>query len=127
MTDEILQPQFRRLSLYRQLSDVLKSKRKSSLHLSPPPPPSTSTSTFAWNCTLPEVNSPSKEELNIVSNHLIKQKSISCDDMAFLSSNEEQQTIDKTSEQNGLFDIFSFIYFEKQEKLDFVRKSIFSV
>jgi len=103
MTDENAQPQFRRLSFYRQLSDVLKSKRKSFSHVSPPPPTSNSTYTFVWNCTLPEDHSPSKDDSNNISNTLVKQKSISCDDVAFLSTNDDQQIIDNKPKQNGLF------------------------
>lgn len=130
----------RRLSICRQLSDVLKYRRKSccsnsSDHLSNIPSPSptgttnsaSSTFTFVWNCTLAEVDSPpgssSNEDLqNLPNQHLqrtrknglsddphvinvkeitgsmvaaclIKQKSVSCDDMAFLTSNIEQQMI----------------------------------
>lgn len=129
----------RRLSICRQLSDVLKYRRKSccsnsSDHLSNIPTPSptgttnsaSSTFTFVWNCTLAEVDSPpgssSNEDLQKLSSHqtqrtrrnglsddqpvinvkeitgsmvaacLIKQKSVSCDDMAFLTSNVDQQT-----------------------------------
>lgn len=105
MTDEVVQPQIRRLSLYRQLSDVLKSKRKSLCHVSPPPT-SNSTFAFGWNSTVPEVVSPLKEGLESASNSLVKQKSISCDDVAFLSSNEDQQAVDYKVEPNGLFESF---------------------
>lgn len=100
MTDELLPAQIRRLSLYRQLSDALKSKRKSFCHVSSPPPlppPVSSNSTFAWDC-------PSKSD----STKLVKQKSISYDDVAFLSNNEEsspaqpQTIVDEQSKQNGL-------------------------
>ncbi len=91
MTDEEIQPQVRRLSIYRQLSDVLKSKRKSYGHILPP----NSTFTFVCNCTLTEVNKSSP--------CLVKQKSISYDDLSFLSTNEDEQTIDNKSKQNGLF------------------------
>jgi hypothetical protein len=99
MTDEQIQPPIRRSSIYRQLSDVLKSKRKQYRHVSPP----NSTFTFVWNCALTEINSSSKEDLNIVTPCLVKQKSISCDDVTFLSTNEDEQTIDKKSKENGLF------------------------
>ncbi len=87
------EPQFRRLSFYRQLSDVLKSKRKSYSHISPPPPTtssSNSTFTFVWKCALTGVN----EDLT-----LVKQKSISYDDVAFLS---DQEIIENKSRENGL-------------------------
>lgn len=109
----------RRLSICRQLSDVLKYRRKSccsnsSDHLPYMPSPSptssstttnsaSSTFTFVWNCALTEINSSSKEDLNIVTPCLVKQKSISCDDVTFLSTNEDEQTIDKKSKENGLF------------------------
>jgi hypothetical protein len=109
MTDEETQPQIRRLSIYRQLSDVLKSKRKSYRHISPP----NSTFTFVWNCALNEVKSSSKEDLKNLTPCLIKQKSISCDDVTILSTNEDEQTIDKKSKQNGLFEIFSFFFLLK--------------
>ena len=91
MTDELLPAQIRRLSLYRQLSDVLKSKRKSFCHVSSPPPPTTSNGTFAWDC-------PAKNE----SKTLAKQKSISYDDVAFLSNTEEPPIIDEPLKLNGL-------------------------
>lgn len=87
------EPQFRRLSFYRQLSDVLKSKRKSYSHISPPPPTtssSNSTFTFVWKCALTGVN----EDLT-----LVKQKSISYDDVAFLS---DQEITENNSRENGL-------------------------
>jgi hypothetical protein len=132
MTDEETS-QVRRLSICRQLSDVLKSKRKSyssssSDHVTPTTSHSaSSTFTFVWNCALTEMNSPSKEDLNILSSRknilsndpknitgsmaaacLVKQKSISCDDIPYLSSNENDKTIsttptDDTSIFNGLF------------------------
>jgi hypothetical protein len=130
----------RRLSICRQLSDVLKYRRKSccsnsSDHLSNIPTPSptgttnsaSSTFTFVWNCALTEVDSPpgssSNEDLHVLPLHpsqrmrknglsddphvvnvkeitgsmvaacLIKQKSVSCDDVAFLSSSGDEQTI----------------------------------
>ena len=137
----------RRLSLCRQLSDVLKYRRKSycsnsSDHLPYIPSPSptsssttttnttnsaSSTFTFVWNCALTEVDSPpgssSNEDLHVlpvqhqqrtrknglsddpniintkeitgsmVAACLIKQKSVSCDDVAFLSSSGDEQTI----------------------------------
>jgi hypothetical protein len=133
----------RRLSICRQLSDVLKYRRKSccsnsSDHLPYIPSPSptssstttnsaSSTFTFVWNCALTEVDSPpgssSNEDLhvlpvqhpqrtrknglsddpNIVNSKeitgsmvaacLLKQKSVSCDDVAFLSSSGDEQTI----------------------------------
>jgi hypothetical protein len=130
----------RRLSICRQLSDVLKYRRKSccsnsSDHMpySPTPSPTpttnsaTSTFTFVWNCALTEVDSPpgssSNEDLHVlpiphqqrmrknglsddptlittkeitgsmVAACLIKQKSVSCDDVAFLSSSGDEQTI----------------------------------
>jgi hypothetical protein len=96
---------FRRSSIYRQLSDVLKSKRKSYGS----PVSSSSTLTFVWKCGSSKIDSPSNEDINIVndsSDHrtivtacLVKQKSISCDDVAFLSSNIDEQTIPA----NGLF------------------------
>ena len=98
MTDENAQPQqIRRLSFYRQLSDVLKSKRKSFSHLSPT---TNSTFTFVWKCTLTEVN----EDLT-----LVKQKSISYDDVAFLSDQQiPSNTLER--EENGRFiEIFLFI------------------
>lgn len=88
MTDEEVQPAIRRVSIYRQLSDVLKSKRKSYRHLSP----SNSSFAFAWNCTLPEINSSSSiEDLTRIIPPLVKQKSISYDDMTFLSTNEDEK------------------------------------
>ena len=66
------------------------------------PPTSNSTFTLVWNCTLTEVNTPSKEELINSSNTLVKQKSISCDDMAFMSNNDDQQIIENKPKQNGL-------------------------
>ena len=130
----------RRLSICRQLSDVLKYRRKSccsnsSDHLTNIPTPSptgttnsaSSTFTFVWNCALTEVDSPpgssSNEDLHVlpvqypqrvrknglsddphvvnvkeitgsmVAACLIKQKSVSCDDVAFLSSSGDEQTI----------------------------------
>lgn len=127
----------RRLSICRQLSDALKSRRKSfsssststDLLLPSPSPSATinsasSTFTFVWNCALTEVDSPpgssSNEDLphpyptrrrknalsddphginvkeitgSMVAACLIKQKSVSCDDMAFLSSSTDEQTI----------------------------------
>ncbi|CAF1589026.1 unnamed protein product [Adineta ricciae] len=132
----------RRLSICRQLSDVLKYRRKSycsnsSDHLPYIPSPSptsttttnsaSSTFTFVWNCALTEVDSPpgssSNEDLHIlpvqhqlrtrknglsddpnvintkeitgsmVAACLLKQKSVSCDDVAFLSSSGDEQTI----------------------------------
>ena len=89
MTDELLPAQIRRLSLYRQLSDALKSKRKSFCHISsaPPRPPSVTS--------------------NSDSTKLVKQKSISYDDVAFLSNNEEplppeQSIVDEQFKSNGL-------------------------
>ena len=123
--------QVRRLSICRQLSDVLKSKRKSfcsssSDHVTPPTTShsASTTFTFVWNCALTESNSPSKEDLNMLSSRkmipsndsknitgsmaaacLVKQKSISCDDIPFFSSdgNEQTNTIDNKSILNGLF------------------------
>jgi len=106
MTDEETQPQIRRLSIYRQLSDVLKSKRKPYRHISPP----NSTFTFVWNCALTDVKSSSIEDLKNLTPRLVKQKSISCDDVTILSTNEDEQTIDKKSKENGLFEIVSFFY-----------------
>lgn len=133
----------RRLSICRQLSDVLKYRRKSycsnsSDHLPYLPSPSptsssttansaSSTFTFVWNCALTEVDSPpgssSNEDLHVlpvqhqqrtrknglsdvpsvvnpkeitgsvVAACLLKQKSVSCDDLAFLSSSGDEQTI----------------------------------
>ncbi|CAF3831129.1 unnamed protein product [Adineta steineri] len=132
----------RRLSICRQLSDVLKYRRKSccsnsSDHLPYIPSPSptsttttnsaSSTFTFVWNCALTEVDSPpgssSNEDLHVlpvqhqlrtrknglsddpniintkeitgsmVAACLLKQKSVSCDDVAFLSSSGDEQTI----------------------------------
>lgn len=159
----------RRLSICRQLSDVLKYRRKSccsnsSDHLpyfpSPSPTSSTTTTnsasstfTFVWNCALTEVDSPpgssSNEDLHVlpvqhqqrtrknglsddpniintkeitgsmVAACLLKQKSVSCDDVAFLSSSGDEQTICASgpssttsaaisyqSRQNGLFFYF---------------------
>jgi len=159
----------RRLSICRQLSDVLKYRRKSccsnsSDHLpyipSPSPTSSTTTTnsasstfTFVWNCALTEVDSPpgssSNEDLHVlpVEHHhrtrknglsddpniintkeitgsmvaacLLKQKSVSCDDVAFLSSSGDEQTICASgpssatsaamsykSKQNGLYFLF---------------------
>ena len=156
----------RRLSICRQLSDVLKYRRKSccsnsSDHLPYLPSPSptssnttansaSSTFTFVWNCALTEVDSPpgssSNEDLHVlpvqhqqrtrknglsddpnlvntkeitgsmVAACLLKQKSVSCDDLAFLSSSGDEQTICASglsstasvaisykSKQNGLF------------------------
>jgi len=97
----------RRLSICRQLSDVLKSTRKSYIrdHRSP-----LSTSKFAWNCTLNKMDSPTEEDSKILSNGsivtgcLVKQKSISCDDLAFLSSELTicTNTKDTKSNENGL-------------------------
>ena len=158
----------RRLSICRQLSDVLKYRRKSFCsnsndHLSyissPSPTSSTtnsasSTFTFVWNCALTEVDSPpgssSNEDLHIlpiqhqprrrkdglsddpniitakettgsmVAACLLKQKSVSCDDVAFLSSSGDEQTISPNGsssatfagisykpKRNGLFSILS--------------------
>ncbi|CAF2156418.1 unnamed protein product [Rotaria magnacalcarata] len=132
----------RRLSICRQLSDVLKYRRKSycsnsndHLPYIPSPSPTLSTTTnsasstftFVWNCALTEVDSPpgssSNEDLHIlpiqmqqrtrknglsddpnmlntkeitgsmVAACLLKQKSVSCDDVAFLSSSGDEQTI----------------------------------
>ena len=125
----------RRLSICRQLSDALKSRRKSfsssstSTDLLPSPSPTntansaSSTFTFVWNCALTEVDSPpgssSNEDLtqlpgrirknglsddphqlnvkditgSMVAACLIKQKSVSCDDMAFLLSTADEQAI----------------------------------
>jgi hypothetical protein len=91
----------RRLSICRQLSDVLKSKRKSYV----------STSKFVWNCTLTKIDSPTTEDSKMLTNGslvtgcLVKQKSISCDDLAFLSSDLIicTNTIDDKSIQNGVF------------------------
>lgn len=94
MTDELLPAQIRRLSLYRQLSDALKSKRKSFCHVSSPPPlplPTPSNTTFAWDC-------PAKNESKL----LAKQKSISYDDVAFLSNTEQPPIIDEPLKLNGL-------------------------
>jgi hypothetical protein len=156
----------RRLSICRQLSDVLKYRRKSccsnsSDHLpyipSPSPTSSTTTTnsasstfTFVWNCALTEVDSPpgssSNEDLHVlpvqhqqrtrknglsddpttvntkeitgsmVAACLLKQKSVSCDDVAFLSSSGDEQTICASgppsaaivykSKDNGLFFFF---------------------
>ncbi len=152
----------RRLSICRQLSDVLKYRRKSccsnsSDHLPYIPSPSptatnsaSSTFTFVWNCALTEVDSPpgssSNEDLHVlpvqhqqrtrknglsddpgfintkeitgsmVAACLLKQKSVSCDDVAFLSSSGDEQTICASgpsstasaaiaykSKENGLF------------------------
>jgi hypothetical protein len=90
----------RRLSICRQLSDVLKSTRKSPL----------STSKFSWNCTLNKMDSPTEENSKILSNGsivtgcLVKQKSISCDDLVFLSSELTicTNTKDTKSNENGL-------------------------
>ncbi|CAF3304826.1 unnamed protein product [Rotaria socialis] len=132
----------RRLSICRQLSDVLKYRRKSycsnsndHLPYIPSPSPTLSTATnsasstftFVWNCALTEVDSPpgssSNEDVHIlpiqmqqrarknglsddpnmlntkeitgsmVAACLLKQKSVSCDDVAFLSSSGDEQTI----------------------------------
>lgn len=91
MTDELLPAQIRRLSLYRQLSDALKSKRKSLCHVSSPPPLPLPTSTWDY---------PPKDE----SKTLVKQKSISYDDVAFLSNTEESSVmIDEPLKTNGRF------------------------
>ncbi|CAF4495249.1 unnamed protein product [Rotaria sp. Silwood1] len=119
--------QIRRLSLYKHLSDVLKLKRKtccsnskdSILSSTPTTPSPSSTFTFFWNCTLTEVDTSSKEDFNNLSNQsknridsadvhcLIKQKSISYDDLVFISSNEDKQiisanTIDDKSKSNEI-------------------------
>jgi hypothetical protein len=160
----------RRLSICRQLSDVLKYRRKSCCsnstdHLPYIPSPSSSstttnsassTFTFVWNCALTEVDSPpgssSNEDLHVlpvqhqqrtrknglsddpntintkeitgsmVAACLLKQKSVSCDDVAFLSSSGDEQTICTSgpssttsaaisykTKQNGLFSCF-FIF-----------------
>jgi hypothetical protein len=167
----------RRLSICRQLSDVLKYRRKSccsnsSDHLPYIPSPSptsssttttttnsaSSTFTFVWNCALTEVDSPpgssSNEDLHVlpvqhqqrtrknglsddpnivntkeitgsmVAACLLKQKSVSCDDVAFLSSSGDEQTICASgpssttsaaisykSKQNGLSSFFFHFYF----------------
>jgi len=166
----------RRLSICRQLSDVLKYRRKSccsnsSDHLPYIPSPSptssstttttnsaSSTFTFVWNCALTEVDSPpgssSNEDLHVlpvqhqqrtrknglsddpnivntkeitgsmVAACLLKQKSVSCDDVAFLSSSGDEQTICASgppstasaaisykSKQNGLSSFFFHLYF----------------
>ncbi|CAF0977659.1 unnamed protein product [Rotaria sordida] len=105
--------QARRSSLYRQLSDVLKLKRKSfysnsresTLSSTTTTPSPSSTFTFLWNCALTEVDTTSKEDFDSLSNQsknrtdsidvhrLMKQKSISYDDLVFISSNEDGQTI----------------------------------
>lgn len=104
MTDDDIQPTIRRISIYRQLSDVLKSKRKSYHQLSS----THSTFTFPWNCTLTEVNSlSSKEDLNNKTSSLVKQKSISYDDITYLSNNEDEQLI----KQNGLSLYLLVLYF----------------
>ncbi|CAF3708814.1 unnamed protein product [Adineta steineri] len=96
MTDEI---PCRRLSICRQLSDVLKSKRKSYNESH------SSTSKFSWNCTLSTIDSPINEQSNIsfddpvVNGRLIKQKSISYDDVVFLAS--EQNITTNQTKQNG--------------------------
>ena len=125
--------QIRRLSISRQLSDVLKSKRKSYYssndnrgQVSPSITTAHSISsafTFLWNCATVEVNSLSKDNINIsfknskqktksmIFKSLVKQKSISYDDMVFISSeddNDDKQTmctntIDYKFKQNGLF------------------------
>ena len=133
----------RRLSICRQLSDVLKYRRKSCCststdHLSYIPSPSptsssvttnsaSSTFTFVWNCALTEVDSPpgssSNEDLHVlpvqhqqrtrknglsddpnivntkeitgsmVAACLLKQKSVSCDDVAFLTTSTDEPII----------------------------------
>ena len=102
MTEREAPTQFRRLSFYRQLSDVWKSKRKSYSYVSPPLPPSISNATFVWNCALTEVK-----------NTLIKQKSISYDDVAFLSTNEDQTMLEISSkDSHGLFEnLFKNFFF----------------
>jgi hypothetical protein len=167
----------RRLSICRQLSDVLKYRRKSccsnsSDHLpyipSPSPTSSTTTTnsasstfTFVWNCALTEVDSPpgssSNEDLHVlpvqhqqrtrknglsddpttvntkeitgsmVAACLLKQKSVSCDDVAFLSSSGDEQTICASgppsaaivfkSKDNGLF--FFFLKLESNFSFSF--------
>jgi hypothetical protein len=102
MTEEDVQLPFRRSSIYRQLSDVLKSKRKSYCHGSPPVTTTNSTFTFVWNCALTEVNSPTKEDVHRTPPTLVKQKSISCDDVAFLSTNTNEPIIENKSKENGL-------------------------
>jgi hypothetical protein len=170
----------RRLSICRQLSDVLKYRRKSCCsnstdHLPYVPSPSptsssttttnsaSSTFTFVWNCALTEVDSPpgssSNEDLHVlpvqhqqrirknglsddpnivntkeitgsvVAACLLKQKSVSCDDVAFLSSSGDEQTICTSgppssttsaaisykTKQNGLFSFFlSFFLIKKK-------------
>lgn len=84
--------QIRRLSLYRQLSDVLKSKRKSCSYISPPT--TTAGLSFVWNSTLTENKNFIIEEES--TSTLVKQKSISYDDVVFLTANEN------TNKQNGL-------------------------
>ncbi|CAF4454064.1 unnamed protein product [Adineta steineri] len=102
MTDEI---PCRRLSICRQLSDVLKSKRKSYNESH------SSTSKFSWNCTLSTIDSPINEQSNIsfddpkVNGRLIKQKSISYDDVVFLAS--EQNITTNQTKQYGAF--FSYL------------------
>ena len=98
MTEEDILPQFRRISLYRQLSDVLKSKRKSCSHVSPPT--TTSGFTFVWNCGLTEMKSSSSKTL-------VKQKSISYDDLAFLTTNEDEHQ--KRKQMVSLKNLFFFI------------------
>lgn len=122
-------PQIRRLSLYRQLSDVLKSKRRSlctSTKDSIPPPATTTHSplskfTFLWSCKLAEIDLSSNEHSNHPKSRtesideihcLIKQKSISYDDIAFISSNGNKiprctNKINDKSKTNGLLN-FSF-------------------
>jgi len=85
--------QIRRLSLYRQLSDVLKSKRKSCSYISPP---TTSAGlSFIWNSTVTDNKNFIIEEES--ANLLVKQKSISYDDVVFLATTEDDE-----NKRNGL-------------------------
>ncbi|CAF2015869.1 unnamed protein product [Rotaria magnacalcarata] len=114
--------QVRRLSFCRQLSDVLKFKRRSlgSISKDPISPSSKTTlrlpvssSSFFWNCRLAEDDSSAKEDFKILSQNLItrrisidihcsvKETAISYDDLVFIASNEDdEQTMHNKSEEN---------------------------
>ncbi|CAM4965944.1 unnamed protein product [Rotaria socialis] len=143
--------QVRRLSFCRQLSDVLKFKRRSlgSNSKYPMLPSSKTTSrlpvsssTFSWNCTLVEDDSSAKEAFKILSTNLItrrisidihclaKEKVISYDDLVFVASNEDEQTMDDKPEENETTNRLSTktsIGKERTEKRNSIGSAILSL
>lgn len=137
----------RRLSLCQHLSNALKFKRRSlgsnlkdylvpstldSSQLVPPTPG------FFWNCTLVEDDSPSNEDLALLSKESdtrslsiqtscsVNERTISYDDLVFMSRNDEEQVNDDKSKEIGKFFTLTSNELMNEKKRLFLKNFFFS-